>query len=252
MLLVPKSGIIYGPVRSRRLGRSLGINLLPPSRKTCSFNCRYCQYGWSGDPSKDHDGKKDYPETVTVLTAVIDFLEKHHEPLAAITFSGNGEPTLHPDFKEIVEGIIRLRDRMAGKVGVAVLSNSSHAENEKIYEALDLLDCRIMKLDCGDSRTFRKFNQPANGITLDQITRGLKRLSSVTIQALFCQGETGNMSPANIRNWTARIKRINPESVQLYSLDRSSPDPLLKPAEKKALQRIAFLLRDKGIPASVY
>jgi len=150
--------IIYGPVLSRRLGRSLGINLLPTDRKVCSFDCVYCQYGRTTEPTFS-PGVDDLPTFSDVVAAVEKALKKPHT-IDTLTFSGNGEPTLHPQFPEIVRSIKRLRDDFRPEVKLAVLSNSSRVMDSAIVDALSLLDAPMMKLDAGDEITLREINQP--------------------------------------------------------------------------------------------
>ncbi|MFB0566009.1 MAG: radical SAM protein [Candidatus Aminicenantaceae bacterium] len=252
MLLELQKGIIYGPVNSRRLGRSLGINILPGNRKVCPFNCVYCQYGWT----KFHCSKiQRFPELPSVKAtrqALKDELLAMSFPPAYITFSGNGEPTLHPDFGLIVEEVITVRNQLAPEAKTAVLSNSVLIYDNTIKNALEKLDVKIMKLDCGEEKTFKKYNQPCSGIKLEDITAGLKKLSDVTIQTLISSGKSGNFNSDNITSWVKRIKRINPLSVQIYTIDRGYPAKGLKPARKKELDQIKTTIQKSGISAAVF
>lgn len=252
MLLELQKGIIYGPVNSRRLGESLGINILPSKSKVCAFNCVYCQYGWTkfcrAHPAHDIQ----MPSVKAVRDALEDALVRSEWPPAYITFSGNGEPTLHPDFNHIVEEVIAARNKRASEAKTAILSNSALVTNSTVKKALAKLDFRIMKLDCGSSRTFKRYNQPAKGIDLEEITRGLAEISDVTIQTLVSSGKNGNFNPKNIKEWVERLKRIKPLFVQLYTLDRGYPAKNIKPTSREKLNKIKALVLEAGISIRIY
>lgn len=259
MLLALKKDIIYGPVNSRRLGLSLGLNILPSDVKACSFNCVYCQYGWTKLHKLRLNGRKiRLPSAEEVGEALRQTLERlsgsDHFP-AYITFSGNGEPAAHSEFDRIVEEVIAIRNLWAPKAKTAILSNSSLVAKEEIRKCLAKLDLPIMKLDCGLPSVFKTYNKPCKGITLEGITRGLVALTkqaSVTIQSLFSSGKTGNLSEENINEWLLRLKRIRPASVQIYTLDRGYPSKNLRPATMEELERIRNLCQQEGIPAGVF
>lgn len=252
MLLTLKKNIIYGPVRSRRLGRSLGINILPGDKKACPFNCVYCQYGWTEFHSTGVDGSLRLPSVEEVKKALGAALISLEEPPAFITFSGNGEPTLHPDFDAMVEGIISVRNLLAPAAQTAILSNSSLVWEKPIQMSLSKLDVKIMKLDCGSPPVFQRYNQPCSGVDLDLITQGLEELEDVTIQALFASGKNGNINPKNIKEWIKRLKRIKPKAIQLYTLDRDYPDQTLEHANNEELFRIKSQVLEAGLAARVY
>ena len=259
MLLSLQKGIIYGPVHSRRLGLSLGINLLPTGVKACPFDCLYCQYGWTGI-HKAHALERDssLPLVRAVETklreALVMLSRKRLQP-AYLTFSGNGEPTLHPDFGRMVDVVRRLRDELVPEAKTAVLSNSALVSEEKVRRALLKLDRQIMKLDCGDGSFFKRYNRPCRGVELDRITQGLIELAReapLTIQVLFTSGKRGNHFPENIRPWIERLKRIRPSSVQIYTLDRDGPVSSLGRVSADELQQVGGACEEEGIPAEVY
>ena len=255
MLLELQKGIIYGPVNSRRLGRSLGINILPSNRKVCPFNCVYCQYGWTKVHTRQANHLSDLPSAKEVREALKKELKAMAVQPAYITFSGNGEPTVHPDFAQIVEEVTALRDKLAPEAKTAILSNSALAADLSRREALLELDVRIMKLDCGLAEIFKIYNQPCNGVELEDITDGLAKLSElsdIAIQALLSSGPAGNLSSQNIIAWIERLKRIRPSSVQLYTLDRGYPASNLKPAAKEELNLIKAQVQEAGISISVF
>ena len=252
MLLTLKKDIIYGPVHSRRLGRSLGINILPENKKACPFNCVYCQYGWTEYHATRMDGSLRLPSVEEVKKALETALINLKEPPAFITFSGNGEPTLHPDFDAMVESIVSIRNLLAPAARTAILSNSALVWEKPIQVSLSKLDSRIMKLDCGSPLLFERYNQPCSGVDLDLITQGLEELEDVTIQALFASGETGNLNTQNIEEWIKRLKRIKPKAVQLYTLDRDYPDKTLEHANDEELSNIKSQVLQASFPAEVY
>jgi len=256
MILELKEGLTYGPVRSRRLGASLGINLFPGGSKRCPFDCVYCQYGWTRETAVRLDPKiAALPAPDEVERAVVLALEGLSEPPAYLTFSGNGEPTLHPDFPEMVDRVNGIRRRLGAGTRTAALSNSARVTDPAVRDALARLDVRIMKLDCGTEAAFRRYNRPARGLTLGAIADGLRtlaELSPVTIQALVSGGAAGNLDEAEGRAWIDRLAAIRPAAVQLYTLARGTPSTELVSAPVTALRRLADAAGAKGIPVTVF
>jgi wyosine [tRNA(Phe)-imidazoG37] synthetase (radical SAM superfamily) len=225
MLLELKKSLTYGPVRSRRIGRSLGINLFPGDRKVCSLNCAYCQYGWTAAPSLTIADPSALPSVAAVVEAVEQALAGLEQPPDCITFSGNGEATLHPDFANLVDAVASLRDRVCPSARTAILSNSTRVGDPQVRAALARLDLRIMKLDAGTEETLRRLNGPPPELTLGEVLDGLRALDDVTIQALFVGGP------------------------QVYSLDRGYPSRSIEPVAANSLAEIAESLRSAGINA---
>jgi len=252
MLLDLQRDIIYGPVHSRRLGRSLGINLLPSARKTCPFNCVYCQYGWTEIHRTEKIGNISFPSVEDVRKALTKALTALKEPPSYITFSGNGEPTLHPHFGQIVKEVTVIRNELAPEAATAILSNSALVSRKGIREAILKLDVHIMKLDCGTPKMFRRYNQPCAGVDLEDITKGLVEMPDVTIQTLVSSGKSGNIEARNIKEWIKRIKKIRPVLIQLYTLDRDYPDKDLRPATKDDLNHIKEQSEKEGTPVNIY
>ncbi len=249
--------IIYGPVRSRRLGVSLGINILPFRYKLCSFNCLYCQYGWTPKPTLNLTYQmKDLPQPDEVSAALERSLQRmlrQRTKLDSITFSGNGEPTLHPDFVEIVEAAKTLRDRYLPQVKLAILSNSSTVGEKEVREALEMLDLRVMKLDAGSEELVRQLNGPAHPFYLGEIVAGLKSLRDVILQSLFVQGRVTNADPDSVALWLEKVNEIQPLLVQVYTLDRVPAERRLGKVNIPTLQWIARQVRWRaGVPAEAY
>lgn len=249
--------IIYGPVQSRRLGMSLGINLLPEDYKLCSFNCVYCQYGWTAEPTVDAThALKDLPRPDQVSDALekaLKAIARKRQKLDAITFSGNGEPTMHPDFPEIVERAIGLRDKYLPHLKLAALSNSSTVTRPEIRAALDRLDLRIMKLDAGSEEIIHQLNGPAPPFYLKDIVTGLKDLKDVILQSLFVQGRITNADPDSIALWIESLREIHPGLVQVYTLDRTQADSRISKVNRPTLEWIASQVRWRaGVKAEIY
>jgi wyosine [tRNA(Phe)-imidazoG37] synthetase (radical SAM superfamily) len=251
MLLAPKGTIIYGPVRSRRLGWSLGINALPPYLKTCTFDCLYCQYGRAAPVSPD-DVATGFPSVDEIIDAVVEALADDIPRPAYLTFSGNGEPTLHPHFSQLVDAIRELRDRLIPTARVAALSNSSIVGKPQIAEALQRLDVRIMKLDAGNSEMFQTYNRPFPGLDFGEMVKGLASLADTTLQTLLTDGPQGNAPDAHIDSLIKCMQQIRPRAVQLYSLDRDSPTASLVRLDRERLESIAGRFREAGIPATAF
>jgi wyosine [tRNA(Phe)-imidazoG37] synthetase (radical SAM superfamily) len=257
MILELKKGLTYGPVRSRRLGASLGINLFPGPFKRCPFDCVYCQYGWTREPTTElaPDVAAALPTPREVEEAVVLTLEALPELPAYLTFSGNGEPTIHPDFPEMVDRVNAIRARFSGGLKTAVLSNSARVTEAGVRAALARLDVRIMKLDCGTESVFRRYNRPPRGFTLDALTGGLRTLAArapVTIQSLVAGGADGNLDAEEGGAWVERLAAINPTAVQLYTLARGFPAADLAPAPEGALCSLAAKAKARGVPVSVF
>ncbi len=232
-------GIIYGPVRSRRLGWSLGLNISPTSYKLCSFNCVYCQYGRTAVCTLDTaDRLGDLPTQDDFRKALESTLRENKE-IDNITFSGNGEPTLHPQFEELVDIARQLKVRYFPKANIGVLSNSSTVNIETVRRALAKLDFKIMKLDVGNMETFRKINRPHKEVDYETILNGLKSLEKVTLQTMFVDGTIQNTGDQEVSQWMERVGEIQPIKAQIYSLHRPPATSSLREVSAEKLEEIA-------------
>lgn len=252
-----QSGIVYGPVNSRRLGASLGVNLLPCGYKLCSFNCLYCQYDWTHKPTLNLTYQiKDLPRPEAVsaaLQASLQRIAKRRSRLDCITFSGNGEPTLHPDLAEIVAAAKQLRDQYLPQVKLVILSNSSTVGREEVRAALEMLDLKVMKLDAGSEDLIRRLNTPTPPFYIGEIVAGLKNLKNVILQSIFVQGRVTNTDPDSVELWLEKVREIHPTLVQVYTLDRQPAETRLWKVNLPTLQWIASQVRWRaGVPAEVY
>jgi wyosine [tRNA(Phe)-imidazoG37] synthetase (radical SAM superfamily) len=236
-------GIIYGPVFSRRLGRSLGINLLPSNRKTCSFDCVYCECRKTEELTLTPD-RKDLPAVEAILFTVEQALRKPRT-IDHLTFSGNGEPTLHPDFPEIVQGIREIRDRLRPQTKLVLFTNASTAGNPKIAEALRWIDVPIFKLDAGDQSTFSAINQPLESISLNDIVVGLRPISPLIIQSMLINGDFNNVRGEAYESWANLLVDLKPKQVQIYTAERPTAYDTVGALEPKMIQKIEDDLRER-------
>jgi wyosine [tRNA(Phe)-imidazoG37] synthetase (radical SAM superfamily) len=257
MLMPLHEGIVYGPVRSRRLGRSLGINLTPAHLKLCSFNCSYCQYGWSEHSRRASEpGFEHWPSAATVAKAVaaaLRSLAAQDDRIDRLTLAGHGEPTMHPKFKEVVAALKKVRDELVPGVPIAVLSNASTLERADVREALADLDERYMKLDAGDTATLRSVN--GSPLSVEQLVAGLKKVPDIVVQAMFVKDRTGrvdNTGDLTVINWVGALDRIRPKAVQIYTIDRTPAFPYLQPVAPARLREIVQRVRLAGFPCDVF
>jgi wyosine [tRNA(Phe)-imidazoG37] synthetase (radical SAM superfamily) len=252
MLLELQKRIVYGPVKSRRLGNSLGINILPPHKKVCTFNCQYCQYGWTEKNFTKKEKPVAFPSVENILNELEKILNTIDPKPAYLTFSGNGEPTLHPQLPEIISGVIFLRDKLTPYSKTAIFSNSTTLNHTKVKKALEKLDLPIMKLDAGNQQVFSKYNDPVRSIDFESIVKEMANLNKITIQALFSKGENGNFQKNHILAWIEKIKEISPDIVQLYTLDRNPPTEAISPVTKEELFNIHSLLEREKILSMIF
>ena len=241
--------IVYGPIRSRRLGVSLGVNLMPTTAKLCTFDCVYCECGWNQPilhptlPTRDE-----------VREALRTQLSAHQSQLDVITFSGNGEPTLHPDFLGIIEDTCALRDEYCPKAKVSVLSNSTQLGRKDVVEALRLCDNRILKLDSAIDTTMRLVDKPVNArLTVKQVVEWLKAFNGdFTLQTCFLRGVyegqvIDNTTDEELKAWYEVVDKLHPKQVMIYVIDRETPLKTLEKIPAEKMEAIAAPLRKKGI-----
>jgi len=247
-------GIVYGPVRSRRLGRSLGVNVLPRGLKVCNMDCAYCQYGWTrrrSTPARHEQWPP--PERIeAVVSARLQRAESSDELIDRLTVAGHGEPTLHPAFEEIAERLCRLRDRLAPDIRLAILSNSTTAGRADVRQGLALFDERYMKLDAGDPMTYASINRTGS---LRAVVDALRDLPSIVLQSMFVSDEFGqidNTLEGPVTAWLEAVDAIQPSRVQVYTIARPPALCGLKRARRTRLREIANRVRALGIPADVF
>ena len=248
--------IVFGPVTSRRLGNSLGINLLPADKKICNFNCMYCECGLTLH-SPTVSGMPSRKEIRNELEKWLKYNDQLRTPLDTLTFAGNGEPTLHPEFSAIVEDTIELRNRYNTRVKIAVLSNATRISNNSVFKALMKTDLNILKLDSGFEETIRRINAPVTRFNLEKTIARLQEFKGrLIIQSLFFRGSINhqpvdNMTPQEIGQWLEMMDQVQPESIMIYTLARATPvDGLIK-ASRKELQAIASQAEDRGFKVQI-
>lgn len=248
--------VIFGPVRSRRLGLSLGVNLLPLHDKLCSFDCIYCECGWGKPGTKSRFNSR---ETVRRLLR-----EKLTEMVAAgtppdvITFAGNGEPTMHPEFEAVIGDTIALRDELCPSARVSVLSNATQLHRDGVRRALRSVDNNILKLDSAFDATARLINNPQSPVySVRRVVDQMKGFDGhLTVQTMFLRGEfdrqrVDNTTEEEVAAWLRLIGEIRPRQVMVYSLDRDTPCRTLEKVPREELQAIATRVEALGIPCSV-
>lgn len=244
---------VFGPIHSRRLGVSLGINLMPDDGKVCSFDCLYCEAGFNSQ-GRGTSGLPTRAEVKADLEAKLLAMKENGEKPDVITFSGNGEPTLHPEFSGVIDDTIELRDRLCPEAKVSVLTNSTRIFNPEVAEALKKVDNNILKLDSAVEQTMRLIDRPASkNFTVDRVVEGLKQFRGTgVIQTMILRGEhdgipVDNTTDREIEALIDAYKSIGPKEVMLYSLDRSTPEERLVKVERPELEEIAKRIREAGI-----
>ena len=247
---------IFGPVHSRRLGVSLGINLLPADGKRCTFDCIYCECGFNKD-FRPHLPLPTREEVRTALEARLKDMQANGPAPDVLTFAGNGEPTLHPHFPEIIEDTRALRDRYFPEAKISVLSNSTQVFRPKVFEALKRVDNNILKLDTVDGDYIRLVDRPSGHYEVDRLVERLKAFEGkVIIQTMFMKGsfegkDVDNTSDRFVEPWLKAVKEIGPSQVMIYTIDRETPDHDLRKATHEELDRIAACVRQEGLAVSV-
>lgn len=245
--------IVYGPIHSRRLGVSLGMNLMPTTAKLCTFDCVYCECGWNQPVSHPV-----LPTRQQVREALASKLSILNAPLDVITFSGNGEPTLHPDFLGIIKDTCDLRNQYCPNAKISVLSNSTQLGRSDVVDALHICDNRILKLDSAIDTTMQLIDKPVNpNLTVEQIAQWLSLFDGdFTLQTCFLRGEYNgltidNTTPEELFAWYAMVKRLHPKQVMIYVIDRATPLQTLSKVPPHEMQAIAAPLREQGIDVIV-
>lgn len=259
--------IVYGPIRSRRLGISLGMNVMPQHSKLCSFDCVYCECGFNTPAIRPVIPNRE--EIKLALEQKLKALQQEGVTPDVITFSGNGEPTLHPEFEGIISDTCELRDRYCTSAKVSVLSNSTQLHRPEVVRALKMADNRILKLDSAIDRTMRLIDQPVNPeLTVARIKELLSQFDGhFTLQTCFLKGEVlqpnpdrqeqyllgtiDNTTNEELQAWNEAVDDLKPEIIMIYVIDRKTPVETLSKIAPEKMQAIAAPLREKGYNVSV-
>lgn len=249
--------IIYGPVQSRRLGRSLGVNLLPYDGKLCSFDCIYCECGFN----RDFRTKTKLPDRENVRAALDDKLlqlQKEGVTPDVITFAGNGEPTMHPEFEGIIDDTLMLRDRYFPQAKISVLSNGLHLNKKEVFDAMKKIENPILKLDSAFDETARQIDRPnaATYSVSQQVERYRLFQGDFILQSMFLRGRfegrvVDNTTEEEISAWLGLVRSLQPREVMIYTIDRETPARELEKAPSEVLQEIARRVGELGIPTTV-
>ena len=242
--------IAYGPIHSRRLGTSLGMEIMPLEHKLCTFDCVYCECGWN--EKVDHPQLPTRDEVRAALETKLRAILPETTP-DVITFSGNGEPTLHPDFLGIIEDTCALRDQYCPAAKVSVLSNSTQLGRQEVVQALRLCDNRILKLDAGTDEMMRRIDQPVNSdLTVERIVEWLAVFQGdFTLQTCFLRGSHNgrvidNTTPEELDAWYSAVEKLRPKQIMIYVIDRKTPEEHLAKISREEMERIAAPLIKKG------
>ncbi len=249
---------IFGPVHSRRLGISLGINLMPADGKVCTFDCIYCECGFNKDfrPTLPRPTRE---ETASALEKKLKEMQAEGMRPDVLTFAGNGEPTAHPQFAGIISDTIRLRNQYCPEAKVSVLSNATMLHRKDVHDALMLVDNNIQKLDTVDETFIQSIDRPTGRYNVSEVIDNLKRFNGhVIIQTMFLKRSTtidhlpaiDNTTDEFVNPWLQAVKNIQPQQVMIYTIDRETPDPTLAKATKEELDRICDRVLALGIPCS--
>ena len=247
--------IIFGPVHSRRLGLSLGVNLLPLESKLCSFDCIYCECGWARHGLKPRFNRRE--DVRRLLGEKLREMVAFGTPPDVITFAGNGEPTMHPDFAAIIDDTIALRDEICPAAKVSVLSNATMIGRESVRQALLKVDNNILKLDSAFDETVRLIDNPNGHYSVAETVADMERFEGhLIVQTMFLRGEyagrrVDNTLSREVDAWLELIARIRPRQVMIYTIDRDTPAENLEKVPVEELRRIAERVEALGIACSV-
>jgi wyosine [tRNA(Phe)-imidazoG37] synthetase (radical SAM superfamily) len=250
--------IVFGPINSRRLGSSLGINVLPTTVKICSFDCIYCECGWTLEKSIDTDLFFSVEEITAAIEAKLSQCSTANTHIDSITFSGNGEPTLHPKFLQIIDSLIVLRNKYYPKTAITCLSNATQLANENVVAAMKKFENPILKLDAVAEPLFQIINKPTIPVFAAEVIEQLQQLNGdFILQTMFLKGQIdgqyfNNAEESHFSLWLDVVQQLHPKKVMLYSLDRNTPVQGLEKIPFEKLEEIAQQMKMLGISAEAY
>ena len=244
---------VFGPYDSRRFGKSLGVNPLPAGARLCNFDCVYCECATASWPLQ-WELRPQFPTAEQIRQGLITASERFGaDDLDSITIAGNGEPTLSPHIAEIVDVISECRDRDWPQARTVILTNGSTVHKRSVGAALAKLDCRVVKLDAGTNWTLDELNRPGERLGVSELVRRISMLPDIIIQSMFVHGPVDNTGPHEVEAWTAWLEKLEPQSVQIYSLDRMPAKPWVRPVPRVELEVIAaYVEANAGIRAQVF
>ena len=239
--------LVFGPIHSRRLGSSLGINLLPRNGKVCNFDCIYCECGWNKDGRDDHV----LPTAAQLehdLEAKLQACRADGTPIDSITFSGDGEPTLNPEFAQIIDITLALRDRYYPQAKVSVLSNATRVGREDVFRALCKVDNPILKIDAPTTALAAKINQPQGDYDVDQVVENLRRFEgNFVLQTMFLRSAAfDSAAPEVLEGWMRIVRELRPREIMVYTIDRETPMKGLQKYTPDQMRALVQPLLDEG------
>lgn len=243
---------VFGPIKSRRLGSSLGINLLPVNGKLCNFDCIYCECGWNADGRADNR----IPTAAQVRSALEDKLAEcmlAGTPIDSITFSGDGEPTLNPDFPKIIEDTVALRDIYYPEAKVSVLSNATMIGRKEIVEALKKVDNPILKIDAPTTGLASRINRPYSGYSVDSVVKALKAFDgNFILQTMFLRSDDfDSSSPEVLDAWMDIVRELRPRQIMVYTIDRPTPQSNLQKFTAEQMRSLVQPLVQEGFDIQI-
>lgn len=248
-------GLAYGPVTSRRLGLSLGINLLG-DKKICSYDCTYCELGPTENRMNELKQVEMFPSVSAIAESLRAKLRETTQKglsLNTLTISGNGEPTLHPEFDQCVDAILAARSDLIPEVPVVILTNGAHCDSRRVIQSLNLLSERIVKIDAGGDTVLKRINRPLVRANVSKLTAGVRKLKDVIVQSLFIKGEFDNTRNEDVEEWMETIGIIKPKKVQIYTIARVPAETGLIKADEDTLYTIESRLKRKlQVDCAVY
>ena len=233
--------LVFGPIHSRRLGSSLGINLLPERGKLCNFDCIYCECGWNAD-GRDDKRLPTAEELREALRAKLAACREAGTPIDSITFSGDGEPTLNPEFPEMIDVTLSLRDEFFPSAKVSVLSNATRIGREDVFRALRRVDNPILKLDAATADLARRINRPVGAYDPEEVVANLRRFEGdFVLQTMFLRcPDFDSTAPENVEGWLRIVRELHPREVMVYTVDRETP---MKGIGKVSPEEMAAIVR---------
>lgn len=245
--------IVFGPIFSRRLGSSLGVNILPSKGKLCNFDCVYCECGWNKDGAVPD---RRFPVLAEVEAALKEKMSKaaaEGVPVDSITFSGNGEPTMNPDFAEIIDVTLKLRDKYFPDAKVSVLSNATLLGRERIAQALMKVDNPILKIDASSQELVEKINKPVGTYSLEKVIENLKNFNgNFILQTMFLRSSEFDATvPEALASWHEIVRTLKPRQVMVYTIDRETPDKTLGKYTVEEMTAMVQPLIDEGFDIQV-
>ncbi len=239
--------IVFGPIFSRRLGSSLGVNLLPSKGKLCNFDCVYCECGWN----KDGIAERVFPRLEEVKVAMEEKMSKAASegvPVDSITFSGNGEPTMNPDFPEIIDVTLELRDKYFPEAKVSVLSNATLIGRPAVAQALMKVDNPILKIDASSDELIARINKPVGRYRLDEVVEAMMKFEGrFVLQTMFLKSpDFDTTEPEALEKWMEIVRRVKPREIMVYTIDRETPDKSLAKYTVEEMTAFVQPLIDEG------